>query len=350
MSKDYNKSRRYNYFEGGIRMTPRDRVLKALNHENTEILPYNLDLTDEVYHRLVEYFNDKDFFEKTGSHLAQERNESFTVLSDKVFKDMFGVVWNREQEGDFGVVKDYILTDSEFGGYSFPVPDEKLIREKCERLEHQKDKFRMYIIGFSLFERAWTLRSMPELLIDFMVNKEFANELLDRIVEYNLAVVDIVSEYDIDCIFYGDDWGQQKGLIMGPQLWREFIKPRLKKMYDKAKENGMYVAQHSCGDISEVFPDLIELGLDIYNTFQPEIYDVAKMKELYGDKITFFGGISTQRLLPSASPKEVKAEMKRLMKLLGQDGGYIVAPTHAMPNDIPTENIMAFLEVVQNQK
>ncbi len=330
-------------------MTPRDRVIKALNHEKTDIIPYHLDLTDEVYDRLVKYFKNENFFEKTGSHLAQERNESFTVLSPTKFKDMFGVTWNRDQEGDFGVVEDYILTEAEFGDYKFPKPDEKLIREKCERLEKQKDKFRMYIIGFSLFERAWTLRSMPELLIDFKINEEFAHVLLDKIVEYNLAVVDIVAQYDIDCIFYGDDWGQQKGLIMGPELWGEFLKPRLKTMYDRAKEHGMYVAQHSCGDISEVFPDLVELGLDIYNTFQPEIYDVAEMKRLYGDKITFYGGISTQQLLPGGTPEQVKSEIIRLKKLLGENGGYIVAPTHAMPDDIPTENIMAFLEVLQNQ-
>lgn len=331
-------------------MTKRNRVIEALKHERTDIIPYHLDLTDEVYERLQKYFNDKDFFQKTGSHLAQERNESFTIFSPTKFKDMFGVVWNKEQEGDFGVVQDYILTDAEIGNYVFPIPNEMLIREKCERLEKQKDNFRMYIIGFSLFERAWTLRSMPELLIDFKINKDFAHELLDRIVDYNLAVIGIVAQYDIDCIFFGDDWGQQKGLIMGPELWREFIRPRLKRMYDCAKEYGMYVCQHSCGDICEIFPDLIELGLDAYNTFQPEIYDVVQMKKLYGNKITFYGGISTQQLLPNATPGEVKSEMRRLMNILGKDGGYIVAPTHAMPNDIPTENIIAFLEVLQNQK
>ncbi|HBE79465.1 MAG TPA: uroporphyrinogen decarboxylase [Firmicutes bacterium] len=330
-------------------MNCRERVIRTLRHEKSDIVPYHLDLTDEVYARLEEYYHDSDFFGKTGSHLAQERNESFTILSPTRFKDMFGVVWNREQEGDFGIVLDYILKDAEFGDYVFPKPDEKLIREKCQKLQQQTDKFRMYIIGFSLFERAWTLRSMTELLIDFKINPEFAGQLLDKIVEYNLAVVDIVSEYDIDCIFYGDDWGQQKGLIMGPALWREFIKPRLKRMYDRAKEYGMYVCQHSCGDIREVFPDLIELGLDAYNTFQPEIYNVGEMKKLYGDKITFYGGISTQRLLPMATPEEVKSETRRLLKLLGENGGYIVAPTHSIPNDVSTENILAFLEVVQNQ-
>jgi uroporphyrinogen decarboxylase len=331
-------------------MTDRERVLMTLRHERPDVLPYYLDLTDQVYKRLTEYFHDKDFFEKTGSSLAQERNESFTALSPTRFRDMFGVVWNREQEGDFGIVQEYILKDADFGDYVFPIPDEKLIRAKCERLKKNKDKFTMYAIGFSLFERAWTLRSMTELLIDFKCNKEFAGELLDRITGYNLAVIDIAAEYGIDCIFFGDDWGQQKGLIMGPYLWREFIKPRLREMYGRVKKYGMYIAQHSCGDISEVFPDLVELGLDIYNTFQPEVYDVAAMKKAYGGRITFFGGISTQRLLADSGPQDVKREMIKLIRILGENGGYIIAPTHAMPNDIPTENILMFLDVVQNQK
>ncbi len=331
-------------------MNSRDRVLRTLAHQASDIIPYQLDLTEEVHARLAAYFKDNAFLAKTGSHLAQRRNESFTRVTDNQFKDMFGVVWSREQKGDFGIIRDYILKDTEFGNYTFPVPDEKLIRDKCRQLQSENERFRMYIIGFSLFERAWTLRSMPELLIDFMMNKDFANELLDRIVEYNLAVVDIVSEYDIDCVFWGDDWGQQHGLIMGPQLWREFIKPRLKKMYDRVKEKRMFIAQHSCGDISSIFPDLVELGLDIYNTFQPEIYDIEEMKKLYGDQITFYGGISTQQLLPNGTPREVKSEMRRIMSILGKNGGYIVAPTHAMPDDVPTENILAFLDVVQNQE
>ena len=331
-------------------MTRRERVLASLRHESTDKLPYQLDLTEEVHARLAEYFGDDGFFEKTGSHLAIEHNESFTTMPNGRFKDMYGVTWNRQQEGDFGVVEHYLLTDAEFGDYVFPKPDEKLIREKCERLVRDKNElFTLYAIGFSLFERAWTLRSMPELLMDFVVNPDFAHELLDRIVEYNLAVMDIAFEYDIDAIFFGDDWGQQKGLIMGAPFWREFIKPRLRTMYSKAKDRGMYVCQHSCGDISAIFPDLIELGLDIYNTFQPEIYDVEAAKKQCGDKLTFYGGISTQRLLPYAGPDEVKSTMKKLMGILGADGGYIVAPTHAMPNDIPTENILAFLDVVQNQ-
>jgi len=330
-------------------MTERDRVLTALKHEQPDMVPYQLDLTDLVYERLQEYFRDDDFFSKTGSHLAQERNESFTEVSETEFYDMFGALWCKEQEGDFGIVSNRVFKEAAFGGYVFPEPDEKLIREKCENLAAQPDKFTMYIIGFSLFERAWTLRGFNEILMDFLIEKAFANELLDRIVEYNLKVVDIVSEYAVDCIFFGDDWGQQKGLIMGPPIWREFMRPRLKRQYDYVKSKGMYVAQHSCGDVREVFPDLVDMGMDIYNTFQPEIFDVEEMKREYGLHVTFYGGISTQRLLPFETPGCVKKETRRMMGMLGRDGGYIVAPTHAIPNDVPTENIIAFLDAAQNQ-
>jgi len=331
-------------------MTERDRVLRALSHKQTDIVPYNLDLTDDVYNRLVKEFKDEKFYSKTGSHLAQERNESFTKLDDKHIKDMFGAIWLLDQEGDFGIVENCLLEEPNLNNYTFPEPDEKLIREKCERLEKQTDKFRMYIIGFSMYERAWSLRSVEKILMDFILEKDFVHELLTKIAEYNMKVVDIVSEYDIDCIFFGDDWGQQKGLIMGPQIWREFIKPRRKEEYDYVKSKGMYVAQHSCGDIYDVFPDLVEIGMDIYNTFQPEIYDIRKVKKEFGNDITFYGGISTQNVLPFGTADEVRAQTRELMEVMGVNGGYICAPTHSIPNDVSTENIKAFLDIVQNQK
>lgn len=150
-------------------------------------------------------------------------------------------------------------------------------------------------------------------------------------------------------MYFGDDWGQQKGLMMGAENWRKFIKPVMKKMYQKAKYNGKYVLQHSCGDISEIFPDLIEIGLDCYQTFQPEIYDIQKIKQEFGNDLCFQGGISTQRLLPYAATDVIKSETKRIMDIMGKNGGYIAAPTHAMPHDVPPQNVMAMLEVFENQ-
>ena len=136
---------------------------------------------------------------------------------------------------------------------------------------------------------------------------------------------------------------------MGYPLWKEFIRPRLERMYGFVKSRGKYVAQHACGDNRQVFPDLVDMGLDIYNTFQPEVYDIVDFKERFGRHITFFGGISTQRLLPFAAPAEIKKEMRRITDILSRDGGYIIAPTHAMPADIPNENVQAFLEFCREQ-
>jgi uroporphyrinogen decarboxylase len=332
-------------------VNPRELVLEALAKREPEVIPWQLDLTDEVHARLAEYFQDKDFEDKLGNALAQERNEIITPLGGALVRDMYDIVWRREYKGDFGVVEDYLLKEPDFGDYRFPLPDQASIRAKCERLvARRQNQFTMYIIGFSLFERAWALRSMPELLMDFILNPDFVDELLKRITDYNLAVIDIVAEYPIDCIFFGDDWGQQSGLIMGPEHWRRFIKPHIQRMYSYVASKGMLVAQHSCGDIHELFDDLVEAGLAIYNTFQPEVYDVESMKRRYGSSVTFYGGISTQRLLPFASPDEVKREMRRLMLIIGKGGGYIVAPTHSIPDDVSTDNILAFLEVVRNQK
>ncbi len=332
-------------------MIARDLVLESLAHRRPPVLPFQLDLTDDTRNRLVGHFKDENFEDRIANSLAQERNELLSVLDAKHIQDMFGVVWTREQKGDFGVVQEYILKEAGFGDYRFPEPDEASIREKCARLAAKRGtQFTMYIIGFSLFERAWSLRGMEDVLVDFILNPNFAEDLLDRIVDYNLKVVDIVAGYPIDCVFFGDDWGQQKGLIMGPDHWRRFIKPRIQKMYAYVKSRGMLVAQHSCGDVSEIFGDIVDAGMDIYNTFQPEVYDVALMKRLHGDRVTFYGGISTQRLLPYGSPDEVRAETRRLMDVLGVDGGYIVAPTHAIPDDTPIENILAFLDVVSSQE
>ena len=331
-------------------MTKKEIVIQTLQHKQGDVIPYYLDLTEGELDKMIRYTGDPLYFEHSDSYLAQERNESFTDLGGGRFRDMFHVVWDKGvQEGDFGIVSENPIKDGTLEGYEFPEPDEALIREKCERLVAQNDKFTMYIIGFSLYERLWTLYGTFNSLVGFLEEPEFIEEILDHIVEYNNKVVDIVAQYPIDCIFFGDDWGQQNGLQMGLPIWKEFIKPRLKIMYDHVKSYGMYVAQHACGDCRQVFPDLVELGLDIYNTFQPEVYDIVEFKEKFGDHITFFGGISTQCILPFKTPEEVKAEMHRVMNILGKDGGYILAPTHAMPADIPPENVIAFMEVARDE-
>jgi uroporphyrinogen decarboxylase len=106
---------------------------------------------------------------------------------------------------------------------------------------------------------------------------------------------------------------------------------------------------HCCGDVDELFDDLVDLGVNCFNPFQPEVMDPYEMKRRFGDRLSFWGGVSTQRLLPYGTPGQVREEVRRLMAEVGRDGGYILAPAHAIPGDAKPENVMAMIETINAQ-
>ncbi|MGE5528299.1 MAG: uroporphyrinogen decarboxylase family protein [Patescibacteria group bacterium] len=332
-------------------MTKKERVLAALRHERTDYTPYQIDLTEDAREAAARFLGDPDFTAKIGNHLNLIDLGGFTPEGGDVFRDQFGVAWNRTVDRDIGVVQEYLLKAPSLRGYRFPDPaDCPLGGDLDTFLANASEVFSCPSLGFSLFERAWTLRGMENLLADMIEYPDFVDELLDAIVRYNLGLLDRVLAWRVDGVRFGDDYGQQRGLIMGPRLWRRFIKPRLAMMFARVKKAGRFVMLHSCGDVAELFPDLIEIGLDIFNTFQPEVMDVDTIKREYGKDLTFYGGVSTQRVLPFQTPGGVKAAVREMIRRLGWGGGYIVAPTHAIPRDVPPENIAAFIEAVREQE
>ena len=335
-------------------MTRRELVIEALEHRETPVIPHNIEFTQLALEKLIAYTSDPGIEKKLGSCIHSTQYWGWpTEMREKpgYFKDEFGVTWNRSgPDKDIGVIEDPPITDLESNDYQFPKCDTKRLRREIEELiKGKEDRFTLAGFGFSLFERSWTLMGMENVLISMIYFPDALENLFDRICDFHLELIDIVLEYDVDGIYFGDDWGQQHGLIMGPGHWRRFIKPRLAKYYDHVKKAGKYVIQHSCGDIHELFPDLIEIGLDCYQTFQPEIYDIEKTKKLYGRDLTFWGGVSTQQCLPRTNAEGVRKETIRIMKALRKDGGLIIAPTHALPYDVPPENIMAMADVFLNQ-
>ncbi|MCP4180653.1 MAG: uroporphyrinogen decarboxylase [bacterium] len=334
-------------------MTNKERVIASLNHKQSDRIPYALDFTVGARVKMVEFYNDTKFESKLDNCIYEldtaKPNTGKMVTSD-IWEDEFGVQWDRTIDKDIGTVCNCIVTPENISSYAFPELDcSNRFKHYRNNIARNSDKFVLAGINFSLFERAWALAGMENMLMNMLMNPDFVNNLLDCILEYNLQIIDSVCDYDIDGMRFGDDWGQQTGLIMGPKLWREFLKPRLQRMYAEVKSKGKRVFIHSCGKVDEIFPDLIEIGVDVFNPFQPEVMDVYDMKKKYGDKLSFWGGISTQKTLPYGSVNQIKDETRQLMKNIGKDGGYIVAPAHCIPGDAKPENIAAMIEVLNNQ-
>jgi uroporphyrinogen decarboxylase len=199
------------------------------------------------------------------------------------------------------------------------------------------------------FDRSWAMRGLEEILVDFVDHPEFVHELFEALTQHYLNIIDAIQGYPFDGIRFADDWGAQRGMLMGPRRWREFVKPGLKKIFARARESGLVVMVHSDGDIQEIIPDLIEIGVQILNPIQPEAMDILQIKRLYGHSLCLNGGISSQYTLPWGTPADVAEETRACMRYLGQGGGYIVGPTKSILPDTPPQNSAALFETILNQ-
>lgn len=334
-------------------MSYRDDFKKVLSHQEVHPLPYSVKFTIESKALMKSKYGENfDPVLDTGSYVvASHTNNGWEEVEPGYFKDYFGVIWNKTQDKTLGVVDNPPLKSASFEGFEFPDPQNIPVYGFIEADQKKyPDHFHMLSIGFSLFERAWSLVGMADLLTYFFTDPNFVKDLMEKITEYNIAVIKRGAEMGVDCIHLGDDWGSQHGPLISPDMWREFIAPTFSKTCQVAKDAGLLVSLHCCGNVEEIMPDIVEAGVDVFDPFQPEAMDVWKLRDNFKDKISFWGGLSVQELMPFGTAEEVKAETIKLLSEMAPGGGYILSPAHSLTGDIPLENIEAFLDVARNQE
>ncbi|MFY9175761.1 MAG: uroporphyrinogen decarboxylase family protein [Caldicoprobacterales bacterium] len=231
----------------------------------------------------------------------------------------------------------------------FPYPNvegytHKNMKEKVEKAHHEG-----LVTCCSLthmYEDAWQIRGYQEFLMDMISNQEICHFILDKIMERNLKKAIAAAKAGVDILVTGDDVANQRDLMFSPELWRKFIKCRWATVYQAAKKikPDIQIWYHSDGNIWDIIPELIEIGVTILNPVQPECLDIKSVKEEFGKYIVIDGTIGTQSTMPFGTPDEVREVIKARKREIGYDGALILSPTHVLEPEVPIENIMAFIE------
>ena len=236
---------------------------------------------------------------------------------------------------------------------NYPYPDISLI-ERFSGVKasiqsiHNQGFASAVFMEMTIFEKAWRIRGMENLLVDMMIRPEVAECLLENIASRMASLAKAYAQCGVDIIMLGDDVGAETSMILSPSLWRKMIKPQLSNVIDSARAGNskVLIFYHSDGKIEPIIPDLIEIGVDILNPIQPESIDIDWLKNEYGADLSFWGGIGVQTTMPFGSPEDVHKSVQSLIRRAGSGGGLLVAPSHVIEHDVPWQNIRAFIDAM----
>jgi uroporphyrinogen decarboxylase len=230
--------------------------------------------------------------------------------------------------------------------------DYDVVGEQCDAI--QQENRVVVFMGDRLnriaqLKPAMYLRGAENIFLDTAANPAIAETVFRKIREFYLGYLDrilLTAEGRVDIVLTGDDFGAQNGLLISAGMWREFIKPGFAGYIDLIKRHHAMAMHHTCGSVVEIVPDMIECGLDILQSIQPEAngMSLANLKKLFGTNICFHGGVSIQKTMPYGSRDEIRREIKSIADIAKQDGGYIFCTSHNIQADTPVENIMALME------
>jgi uroporphyrinogen decarboxylase len=358
------------------KMSSRERVLRSVAHEATDRIPVDISLRTDVAERLIEYLSLKDMedlyvklgidirmvnvhehhpeFESRvngvlGGH-SENSGKKYIFHDNGTYENAWGVIQRPSSDGLYdGWVSGPFSNTEDLDSFHWPdmniFDSVEVIRERVERY---KGKYAMKGILNYPFKVCWQMRGLENFLCDMMINPDFAGAYLRRIAAYEKEKGIRMIRAGVDILAIIGDIAMQDRLMVNADAWRSVDKPVFAEMIStfRKEKPDIKIFYHSDGNIEEVIPDLIEIGVDIINPVQPECMDVAKIKKMYGDRITLHGTISIQETLPHGTKEEVRSEINSRIETCGKNGGFILAPSNLIQNDTPIENILEIYRTV----
>ena len=342
-------------------MNSRERVLTALDHKEPDRVPVDLWFTSEVEEMLcVEHGHLK------GAELRIALGHDLVMTSSPNIGASYEISGTPEQYVcDWGVRWQWV-TNAQGGRYTeaiahplagaadlraYTMPDP--LRPGMQTIYQEAgDLVRLYgkthaIFGSlyqTVFEAAWLLRGMENLLRDMAAASEFAHELFERLTRYSLAAGAELVAQGVDVLWLGDDFGTQRAMLISPRMWREFIKERYARLIGafKAQNPALKIAYHCDGYIEPIIPDLIDIGIDVLNPVQPLSMSPTELKRKFGRELAFWGTVDVQHTFPFGTPEEVAHEVRERLQTVAPGGGLILCSAHRVQPGTPLENIKAY--------
>lgn len=356
-----------------LHLTGRERIKLALAHQETDLVPMHYHyLNLPVKIKLQEYlglpslaaveiylkkYSDIQGFDL--DYIGPHDREK--MLPDRKYRDIWGVV--REPvsygAGSYDEICHYPLGNieniGELSNFIWPEPAWWRYDNLDQKIkEINKEGRAVLAANGNIFESSWYMRGFEKMLMDLIEQPELANAIMTKVTDYFIAYFRNMLQAargQIDIVFTADDLGAQEGLLMSRDLWTKMIKPHHIRLNRALHEFDVAVMYHTDGAVMEIIPDLIDMGIDILQPLQFDAkgMDPERLKTLYGDRLCFYGGVSVQKTLPFGTVQDVQREVADRKKVLGANGGYILAPSHAIQAGTPPENIVAFLESGRQQ-
>ena len=291
-------------------------------------------------------------------------SDTFMTYHNKNFKDgtkidAYGVAHEPGSAAAFHMTKMYFpmesLEDPE-QVYSYPLPDysnaDPTRQLEAIKRAHENDQVAVGNMQCTVWETAWYMRGMENLMTDMMMDDPIADAILDRVTEISVLRAESYARNGADVIFVGDDIGMQHTIMMSEELYRKWLKPRIARVIAAAKRINpeIIVFYHSCGYITPFIPHLIEIGVDVLNPIQPECMNFEEIHAKHGDRLSFDGTIGTQTTMPFGTPEEVRREVFRNLDIAGKKGGLFVSPTHILEPEVPIENLIAYINACKEYR